>query len=355
MRSRGPTVQDIADALQLSRTTVSKALNGHKSIPAKTVDAVLAKAVEMKYKQFAFLDRASFGRSAQAGRLSGSFAMLAHVMPDKFHIGSSLMTHLEQEISQEGYSLTIHILKDDDIGNLMLPNNFSLDRVDAIVCLEMFDREYSKMLCGLGKPVLFIDTYPDAAYHELNADLVMMENTHSVEKMVTAVVREHGLTRAGFVGDIHHCLSFRQRWEGFCRALAYCGIAPDHAYSLVGGSDQMYWDKSWLTKQIGGMKVLPELFFCANDSLALHMISTLKTMGIAVPDQVLICGFDDMPEARIVEPQLTTVHIPSSSMGIFAAQRLLSKIANPALPNITSYVQTKVKFRSSTKSMGDKQ
>lgn len=349
MRKKGATVQDIADALRLSRTTVSKALNRHDTIPQKTIETVLAKAAELQYKQFAFLDITKAKIAGKGSQHNGTFAMLAHVMPDKFHIGSSLMTHLEQEISQEGYSLTIHILKDDDIRGLQLPNNFSLDHVDAIICMELFDKAYSQMLCTLGKPVLFTDMFADTSYHDLNADLLMMENRYNTEKMVSAVLQENNLSSAGFIGDIHHCLSFYERWEGFCSAMAKCGRSVREKHNIIDEDDSLYGDDLWLTRQLENMPALPELFVCANDSLALHILSVLKSMGISVPDQVLLCGFDDMPEARIIEPQLTTVHIPRNSMGILAAQRLLSKITNPALPCTTTYVQTKVKFRASTK------
>ena len=145
------TIQDIADALHLSRTTVSKALNGAPNMPAKTISAVWNKAKEMNYKQFAYLQPQNISGNTVPPKKGGTFALLANFIPEHFHIASAIMASLESEISSYGYSLTIHMINTGDIRSLQLPLNFKLEQVDAILGIEIFDKEYSKMLCALGK------------------------------------------------------------------------------------------------------------------------------------------------------------------------------------------------------------
>ncbi|MCI5614329.1 MAG: substrate-binding domain-containing protein [Agathobacter sp.] len=74
----------------------------------------------------------------------------------------------------------------------------------------------------------------------------------------------------------------------------------------------------------------------------------LKSLSIVVPTDVMVCGFDNSPESTIIEPPLTTVRIPSSSMGYTAADMLLSRIEHPQMPYRTTYIRTEVKYRAST-------
>lgn len=142
------TIQDIADALQLSRITISKVLNNSPNVSEETRALVLKKAQEMNYRH-----TAAGGSGGKAGLQAKSFAFVMHMTPDAFHIGSGIITQLEQEIRIQGYSLTLHSITDDDIASLTLPSNLNRNQTAAIVCLELFHPEYSRLLCDLGIPV----------------------------------------------------------------------------------------------------------------------------------------------------------------------------------------------------------
>lgn len=96
------------------------------------------------------------------------------------------------------------------------------------------------------------------------------------------------------------------------------------------------------------MKNLPSAFICANDFIAISTMKALKNKNITIPDEIAICGFDDSPEASIVEPSLTTVHIFSTDMGIIAAEMLISRLKNPSKPYQITHVKTKPIYRKST-------
>jgi LacI family transcriptional regulator len=77
-------------------------------------------------------------------------------------------------------------------------------------------------------------------------------------------------------------------------------------------------------------------------------MKSLKQLNHSIPGDVVVCGFDNGPEASIIEPHLTTVHIYSNEMGIKAAEMLLSRIANPEQPHQVSHIYTKPIIRDST-------
>lgn len=339
------TITEIAEELGLSRATVSKVLNNNPTVPKRTVDLVKSKASEMGWYKLA--QNQSNSDSIPAHVSGDQFALLAHVLPERFHIASSLIASLEQELSKLGYSLSIHIISSSDIENHTPPNNLYLKNIEAIICIEMFDRYYSQLICALGKPTLFLDTFSTLSYGDLDSDIILMENVRSVQHMLKAIIKKNNIKKVGFIGDKDHCLSFRERYTGYIDTLRSLGLEADDRYSVID-NDVFYSDPDWLTKKIQKLPVMPDLFFCANDLLAMQTLSCLSRIGIYVPKDILLCGFDETPSLNTVNIDLTTVQIPSKDMAVAAINTLRQRIANPSLPFMFSYVQTNVHFRQST-------
>ncbi|ETT32300.1 LacI family DNA-binding transcriptional regulator [Paenibacillus sp. FSL P4-0338] len=342
MKKAKVTIQDIADALGISRNTASKALNGAESVPPETREKVLSKAAELKYKQFSYMETASSPSEQQ-----GNIALLTSNLPNSSHFGSQLLSGLEKRISTEGYTLSIYFVRENDINAMTLPGNFEPSNVDGIICIEMFNKEYSGLITDLGIPTIFIDCAADIVYPELKADLLLMENEHSMYAM-TRKLMDLGVRSFGFVGDYNHCRSFHERWTGFNRALSAAGI-PLNPESCIAGQDKDYLlEANWMDQQMEALGQWPSAFICANDFIAISVMKSLKNRGVKVPEQVAVCGFDDASESRVIEPHLSTVHIYSSHMGIVSAEMLLSRIKDPARPYQVTHVATDVLFRDST-------
>ncbi|MNU49799.1 putative HTH-type transcriptional repressor ExuR [compost metagenome] len=334
------TIQDIADSLGISRNTASKALNGNDSIPAETRNKVIKRAIELKYKQFAYVETESI-----LPKNSGNIALLTCNLPVSSHFGSFLISGLEKRISAEGYNLSIHIVREAEINTLTLPNNFETSKVDGIICIEMFNSKYSELISSLGLPTIFIDCAADIFYPDLKADLLLMENEHSTYFMTRKLIESSSQT-IGFVGDYNHCKSFNERWVGYNRALVEAQRQLDLSYCII--DQDRFFNDSWMSEQLEGMKELPSAFICANDFLAVSLMKALKNRGVQIPDEVKVCGFDDVPESRIVEPHLTTVHVFNNEMGITAAEMLLSRVKDPSHPYQITHVRTEPVFRDST-------
>lgn len=93
---------------------------------------------------------------------------------------------------------------------------------------------------------------------------------------------------------------------------------------------------------------LPSAFVCANDYIAVNFMKSLKNLNHSIPGDIVVCGFDNGPESKIIEPHLTTVHIYSNEMGVKAAEILLSRITHPEQPYQVSHIYTKPIIRDST-------
>ncbi|QLG37992.1 MULTISPECIES: LacI family DNA-binding transcriptional regulator [unclassified Paenibacillus] len=336
------TIQDIADALGISRNTASKALNDSGNIPDETRNRVIKKAIELKYKQFAYMENEHVLTKAP-----NNIALLTENLPNTSHFGSMLISGLEKRISAEGYNLSIHIVREVDQDSLTLPNNFDISNVDGIICIELFNLKYTQLITDLGIPTIFIDCASDICYPEFHADLLLMENEHSTYQLTRKLI-ESGYNHVGFAGDYNHCKSFNERWVGYQRAMLEARLQVDPSHCIVD-DDRLFFSKpGWLNERVAELKSLPDAYVCANDFIAVDLIRALRARNVKVPQDIVICGFDNAPESRIIEPALTTVHIYSNEMGIKAAEMLLSRIDHPSQPYQVSHIVTKPIIREST-------
>ncbi|MGG4218239.1 substrate-binding domain-containing protein [Paenibacillus jamilae] len=342
MKKEKVTIQDIADALGISRNTASKAINGSESIPIDTRNKVIKKAIELKYKQFAYVETDSIIPKNQ-----GNIALFTCNLPNSSHFGSFLISGLEKRISAEGYNLSIHIVRENETQAGTLPNNFEASKVDGIICIEMFDPQYSELVTSLGLPTIFIDCSVDIFCPDLKADLLLMENEHSVYSVTKSLI-DRGFTRIGFVGDYKHCKSFNERWVGYNRALIEAGQSVDLSCCIVDQDRNFFSESDWMDKQLEGMSVLPSAFVCANDFIAVSVMKALKNKNLKIPEDIAVFGFDNAPESRIVEPHLSTVHIYNNEMGIMAAEMLLARVKDPSRPYQITHIRTEPIFREST-------
>ena len=344
MPNKKITVQDIANELGISRNTVSKALNNTGSLAEATKLRIIQKAIELGYKQFAYMNSSSIDASKTVNK---DIALLTCSMPNSSHFGSKLLSDFEKKISNEGYRLSIYMIRENEINSLSLPVNFNVESIDGIICIEMFDENYSKFICDLGIPTLFIDSSYNENAFPLEADILLMESYQSVYNITKSLI-DNNKNKLAFVGDIYHCQSFYERWNGYRNALLDSNIPINSNNSILEKDDQPYGDIKWLGDKIAQLPVLPDAFICANDFIAIDVIKALKHNNLSIPNDVLVCGFDDSAESKIIEPHLTTVYIPSFEMGDIAADLLLSRIENPSIPFRTTHVRTSIKYRSST-------
>lgn len=341
------TIQDIADALGISRNTVSKAINNAEGIADATRDKILQKAIEMGYKQFSYVNSLSpFPSAADSTTQSdpeyqGEIALLTGRFLSHSHFASTMLDKFQREISMLGYTLNTHRVTDADIASRTLPLTLQLDQVKAILCIEMFDWDYDEMLCELGIPILFVDGPAKIGGRSLPADQLYMDNMTSVSQFVQSML-ERGITRIGFVGQYDHCQSFYERYLGYHLTMSMAGYPIEDRYVI------RYNELDILREKIEGLEELPEVFVCANDFVAWDTMQALAAAGKRVPEDVLICGFDDSVESRFSKPPLTTVHIHTQITAYSAVHLLLTRIKEPSLDYRIVHTETELIYREST-------
>ncbi len=335
------TMQDIADACGLSRNTVSKVFNSRGAVPEATRALIRQKARELGYGM------PVPAKSHPAGIAGASIALLTNRMPAEHHFGTFFMTTFTDQISRAGYTLKIFEISAEELRQKQLPPHFIPEQTAGIVGIELFDTGYLDMISTLGLPMIVIDSPPHANSELMYCDYVCMESIASVTKLMEHL-RAQGARRIGFVGDKEHCGSFYERWVGYNIGLRLAGAEPDIRSCILAPDDSPYDDPDWLIAQMDRMPSLPDAFLCANDYLAVRLMTALKKKGLDIPGDIMVTGFDGTFQSSLVEPALTTVEIPSLEIGKLAADFLLMRIRNPGMAYHWTHVKTTPVLREST-------
>ena len=322
------TMQDIAQACGLSRNTVSKVFNDRGAIPEETRRLVLDKARLLGYTQL----------PAESGQ-GRSIALLTQHKLLSHNFGAFFITSFTDQISRAGYTLKMYEISRAEIREKRLPPHLDLEETAGVLGIELFDRAYLESVCALGKPTVFVDGYPHAAESPINCDFVSMENLASETALVGQMIRA-GAQKIGFVGDKEHCNSFYERWLGCCSALREAGLPVREDLCILAADGEYYGDPEWLLRQLEALPEMPDGFACANDYLAIHLMAALKKLGLSIPGDVMLAGFDGSLEASVVTPSLATARIPSGEIGRLAASILAQRIRQPDFPFHWTYVKT---------------
>ena len=362
------TIQDIADALGVSRNTVSKALNNTGVLAEKTRERVLRKAVEMGYKEFMYLNLSDLhlsGENASSETVpdagskgiipsGGVIALLSTTVLGGSHFANLMLDKFQRKLSLAGYSFMTYRITEENLASLTLPVSFDPSAVSGIVCVEVFLMEYSRFLLSLGIPTLFVDAPALSLRETFPCDILLMDNRTQIASYVSQTVQQ-GRTSFGFIGEINHCRSFAERYLGLNDALLPYGLSVSDEFLLSSHKlldppevfrEDVYTE--CLRKKVESLDRLPDVFFCANDFIAIYVLRIFATLHIRVPSDVQLLGFDNSPESSVVTPALSTIRIDSRSMGEMAFSLLLQRMQDPQMPNRTIYCQTSLILRDST-------
>lgn len=344
------TIQDIANELQLSRNTVSKAINNTGVLADATREKILRKAAEMGYKQFAYLplfqeDTAKAAEHSILPSDKREIAMLTTQFLSSSHFSSMMLDRFQAEIDHLHSGMTIHRISPIELKEKKLPSSLNIQRTAGIICIEVFDYDYAQMLCDLDVPLLFVDTPVMDMRPPLKADRLYMENRIEIQNAVAHMV-QRGKKRISFAGDKNHCQSFFERYMAYKDAVEYFGLTEGLSTCAMPSGQQNY--PVSLYETIRRFKTMPDAFVCANDFVAMDLVKALNELGYSVPDDIWVCGFDDSQEASYFAPRLTSIHIHGQIMGYTAANLLMTRIEEPSLNYRTVYTETNLILREST-------
>lgn len=338
--SANVTILDLANHLGMSRNTVSKALNG-KHVPDKTKEQVLEAAIKLGYKGHDL--SAKFKKDFKNRKI----LLISSRMLMDINFFIFFMRGIEYELKNNSIELLQYTMSNPSSYNSI---DAYIDRfqVDGIICLESFDRCTLEKIISLNLPTIFMDFIVNSISHENKYDIILMESFEVIRDVCSEMIHNKNCRHFGFVGDYLHCRSFYDRFLGMREALFLNNLEYNHKLSICESDFFSYGNSKEILKKIEKFPSLPDCFVCANDFIAISLMSALSELKVDIPGTVKIIGFDNITETRALNPSLSTVNVNKKHLGQKAVTTLLERIFDPSQKKRIIYIESRFIERETT-------
>ncbi len=323
-------MQQIADQLGVSKFAVSQALSGKPGVSDETRNRIIQAAAAQGY----YSQRHTRGKARPV-----SLQEMEKKPPALKNTVIVLIPNVRYQLPESAFwgkiaDGVIAGLADRGIGSMVVTEHNS-DRflhiinpasVLGLVGIGLVADQIVLEIRNAGIPFVLID-HEDSL---ILSDTIFMNNYDSVHRLTEYLIYL-GHKSLKFVGNPGYSRSFFDRWLGFRTALEEMRLPVQEAGDrlLQIEDDREVED---ILKSMYARKSMPTAFVCANDATALHVLRTLAELGIRVPEDVSVTGFDNTEEAARLSPPLSTVDVPKTGMGRRAVELLLRRIENPDKP-----------------------
>lgn len=333
MRSGKPaTIRDVARAAQVSPTTVSRYLNGSLALPADTIRRINDAVKHLKYQPNGVARNLSLGRSKTLGL----------IIPDVANpFFAILASEVEQKAYEAGYSLTLCNTQNDANREVFYLNLLRSRQVDGLLFLPSRGEnlELQQDLSESQHVVLV-----DEDVNNLQVPKVFPENRRG-GFLATKHLLDAGHRHIGHVGGLQDLLSARERFAGYLDAYQSIHTTPAENLMIFGPYSTEFGKDAASTLFAQNPK--PSAIFAASDHVLVGVLEVVADLGLAIPHDLSVVGFDDMPLARLLNPPLTTVRQPIRGLGAKGLELLLGRIHDASTPNETIRLPVELIERSS--------
>lgn len=317
------TLDDIAKELGVSKSTVSKALSGARDVSGTMRQTVLEKAVELGYTRVQ--------RSAVAQKIALFITNMDYTKPDDF--GYDLVAGFRKSAEPAGFQvdlipLTIEMQEQIAYDTYMIRENYC---GGLFLGLSIRQDPWMKDFETCKTPTVLYDnhisTNPNVTYIGTNNQ----EGMELAVKYLNAL----GHTRIGYLSYELHAYVYQRRYYAFIQALQEHGM---HADPTLCGSAHHVSD--CLSQHLP--RLLKEgctAIVCSHDILAHSVMVHCKELGLRIPEDVSILGFDDIPLCRYTFPPLTTIRQDRENLGRSAFYALTSQMNNVHVSSLLLHAQ----------------
>ena len=293
--SKNNSIQDIAEALQLSPATISRVLNNHPHVHKKTRAKVMTLVERVGYKRNVMASGLRTNKTKTIGLIVPRISMYVH---------AEVITVIQNGLHAHGYSLIICQSNDSVEMEKELARTLYASRVDAvIVACTLYTTEFSHfdVLTQNNIPVVFYDRVPTKAYP---ASIIKGDDFRGAY-LGTSHLIELGCKRIAYISGPLTCNLYTERYAGFEKAMTQNGVPIEEA--LVSYHELTVDNARKDMHRLFAKKPYPDGIFATNDSSALAALEFAKEKGISVPSQLKIVGYSNDPRSSIVTPAITTI------------------------------------------------
>jgi len=315
------TIYDIARLLGISASTVSRGLKNHPGVNIKTRVRIAETAAKLGYRSNSF----ATSLRKQQTRTIGA---IIHELHSEFVILA--LAGIEKITNNAGYDLIIGHSSETMVKEVANAHNLFNKRVDGVIAslaydttnLQHFEPFFRKKI-----PVVFFDRV------EENNDgiQVVIDNFKAAYEATAHLIGQKCTRIAHSTANLQRNV-YSQRLEGYRQALRDHGQTYNPDWTFV--NDQSREAIREMAGNIVCMSPRPDAIFLTNDFCAAVCIQTFKQLGLRIPDDIAVVGFNNDTISQLMEPQITTIDYPGNEIGESAATHLIDLLNNPNDPTL---------------------
>ena len=333
------TAKELAEKLGISPASVSMALNNKSGISQATRHLILDAAEKEGYD---FYRVSSKNKDRIQGTIYFVFFKKHGAVVADTPFFSQLSEGISERCKEKGYKLNILYVWDDDTLQRQIENIRYSDCCGIILLgTEMHTDDY-RFFQTLPIPIVLLDVY----FETIQNNYVLINNVQGAFLATTYLIKRIG-QQPGYLSSSYPINNFEERAAGFYKAIRESGLPSSKSivHKLSPSIEGAFLDMIEIIEQ---SEPLAKCYFADNDLIAAGAMRALKTKGYRIPDDIAIVGFDNINFSTIVEPSLSTIHVPKREMGQIALDRLIELIRQPKSVPLKIEVSTTLIKRCST-------
>lgn len=337
MKKEVTTLKKIAQLLEVSTSTVSRALNDHPDISEETAIKVKKLAKKLNYMPNIF------AKGFRQHRTNIIGVIVPNILS---YFTSSILKEILLQAETKGYRVIISesnndVKKEKEMLHTML--QFGVDGI--LMSLTKHTVDVEPILYALNqKPLILFDKVS----RKVPCTQIIINGEEAAFNAVEHLINI-GKKRIAILKEFEQSYNSEKRFQGYLRALKTYNIPVDE--KLILSTDDISLKKGRrLTSQLITLKEKPDAIFSITDAAAIGAIQTLKKFNFKIPDEIAVIGFSNSLSSTIVEPGLTTIDQPGNRIGEMAVKYLIKEIEEPKenSSNKTIEIKTNLIIRDST-------
>ncbi|OON97757.1 MAG: transcriptional regulator [Epulopiscium sp. Nele67-Bin005] len=333
------TLQNIADKLGVSRTTVSNVLHGKtKRVSKETQDKISKMLEEEGYVP----NMGSLIMTKNSSRLIGltlGSQTFHHMHALQTPFISEFLSHLQLEAEKHGYYMMI--ISGENTNSIV--DIASRWNIDGLILFSFNEERYKSLTQKLNKPMVLIDYYPEkgsTSFYNIGIE------DYDGGFQIGNYLYKRGLTEALFIAETNKDSDY-ERWKGFKKAQEQGGKKCSQDRYIVLSSN-IADVESFYKRNLERFLTVQALSF-SSDFRAMEAMQILTQLGLNIPKDISITGFDDNLYCKFANPPLTTIHQDIKCKAILAFGQLMKIINNEPIENPNIYSPVKLIIRNSVK------
>jgi LacI family transcriptional regulator len=326
MKKTAPTLRDVAAACNVSIATVSKYINGTQRFSAK-VEAAIDAAIEgLGYKSNPLAKSMITGRTDTIG-----LSVLDITNP---HF-SSILKGAQRVANDHGLSVLVVDTEENPNRERRVLEDLSR-RVDGMIVASRLREKDMGWMAEIDKPLVFFGSLSELPLPTVASD------DHGGAFMLAQHLRMLGHKRIAYLG-----FSKSRRDEERLGGIRECLDTAGLPLTVFNADSPSLAEGERLCSSIVLGSDAPDALICYNDLMALGFMKEAANLGVSVPRDISVVGFDNIPYGKYVTPALTTVDLQSERMGASAMEKLLAVIRGEEVEKLTK-VAPQLILRAST-------